>query len=425
MNIETYKEIIDYLRDVILGTEFENHVFSVGGCERDKNLGRNIKDIDLVVDLPNGGINFAKWLEANNLTYGSVVVYENFGTVMFKLKKFNQFELEAVHTRKECYRDENSRNPETVFGTIYEDCMRRDFTINALYHNISEDKDLDFTGKGMDDLKNKIIRTCDDPNIIFKEDPLRILRCVRFKSQFDFTIEKYTLVGMALNAPKLDIISKERIQDEFNKIFNTDKPWNAFLAMDSICILKYIAPQLDNECFEIKGFIHYMIKAKVLDVYIEDRTIQALTIMMFCIGKTPINNLMKSLKYSNNIINTVNKYTKGIYLCLIAINFNKTRYYSEFEYFCKDSDSYFDILELSKLFASKDSIKPNINSMVGYKLPIDGNDVMNILNVKPSPLVKCVLQSSLEFAFKHPKTTRKMFLLNLYLMKFKRLLKNF
>lgn len=421
MTILEYNDIISYLRGVIAGTQFENHVFSVGGCERDKHLGREIKDIDLVVDLPHGGIDFAQWLEEHNLTHGSVVVYENFGTVMFRLEKFKEFELEAVHTRKECYRDENSRNPETVFGTIYEDCMRRDFTINALYHNISEDKDLDLTGKGIDDLKNKIIRTCDDPNIIFNEDPLRILRCVRFKTQLDFQIETSTLVGMSLNASRLDIISKERIQEEFNKIFNTDKPWSAFFVMDVQCILEYVAPQLVNECFEQRGFNHYMIKAKVLDVSIDDRTIQALTIMMFCLGTKPINELMKSLKYSNHVIDTVNKYAKGIYLYLKAVNYNKKKYYGEFEYFCKDRDSYFDILELSKLFVSPESVKPRVNNnMVCYKLPIDGNDVMKILNIGPSPIVKSVLESSLEYAFKHPKTSRKMFLLNLFLMKIKR-----
>ena len=103
-----------------MGREFEGHVYSVGGCERDKHLGlKEIKDIDLVVDLPNNsGIRFANWLYSIGLTISKPVVYENFGTAMFKLSAFPDEEIEVVHTRKEIYRDKNSRNPETDYGTI-------------------------------------------------------------------------------------------------------------------------------------------------------------------------------------------------------------------------------------------------------------------------------------------------------------------
>lgn len=158
MKIETYYKILDYLKNVIKNHEFEGHVYSVGGCERDKHLGlQEIKDIDLVVDLKDGGIRFARWLHSYGLV-DNVVVYENFGTAMFKLKAFPDEEIEVVHTRKENYRDKNSRNPETEYGTLLDDFKRRDFTCNSLYYNISTGEELDPTGYGINDIKNKILR---------------------------------------------------------------------------------------------------------------------------------------------------------------------------------------------------------------------------------------------------------------------------
>ena len=99
MKISEFMQVMDYLRDIINGTEFEGHVFAVGGCVRDKNLGHDIKDIDLVVDLLNGGIVFAKYLQTRGYTEGTVVVYENYGTAMVRLKEFPGIELEFVQTR--------------------------------------------------------------------------------------------------------------------------------------------------------------------------------------------------------------------------------------------------------------------------------------------------------------------------------------
>lgn len=161
MNIKTYYSILYYLKEIIKNSEFDGHVYSVGGCERDKHLGlQEIKDIDLVVDLPNNsGIRFARWLKSHGLIKnGNIVVYENFGTATFKLDAFPDEEIEVVHTRKENYRDKNSRNPETEYGTLFDDFKRRDFTCNSLYYNISTGKEWDPTGYGINDIKNKIIR---------------------------------------------------------------------------------------------------------------------------------------------------------------------------------------------------------------------------------------------------------------------------
>ena len=122
----TYLKVVDILKNIIAGSKFEGHVYCVGGCVRDLLLGRSIKDIDIVVDLPNGGIELAEWLKNGGYTKGSVVTYPHFGTAMFVLKDMPDVELESVQTRKEVYRDMESRNPETVFGSIEDDRGRRD-----------------------------------------------------------------------------------------------------------------------------------------------------------------------------------------------------------------------------------------------------------------------------------------------------------
>lgn len=159
MTEDKFYNIVDYLKGIIKGTEFDNHCFVVGGAVRDLVMKNGIKDIDLVLDIKDGGIRFAEWMEANGYTKGSVVTYPTYGTAMFKLKEFEDIEIECVQTRKEQYKDKNSRNPETEYGTLYEDIMRRDFTCNTLLYDITNCQVLDLTGKGIEDIKNKIIRS--------------------------------------------------------------------------------------------------------------------------------------------------------------------------------------------------------------------------------------------------------------------------
>ena len=180
MKLEIYEQIVSILKSIIKDTKFENHTYTVGGCERDRILGNEIKDIDLVIDsIPNGGIKFAEYLYENGYLVYQPVIYENFGTVMFRLIDFPDIELEAVHTRKETYRGD-SRNPETAFGTIEEDCQRRDFTVNAFYRNISTGKVHDFNGNSKKDLLNKEIRACGDPDVIFWGGPIENFTCFSF-----------------------------------------------------------------------------------------------------------------------------------------------------------------------------------------------------------------------------------------------------
>ena len=224
MKKERYIQIKQFLRTLIKGTEWEGHVFTVGGCVRDELMGSEIKDIDLCVSLPSGGVRFAQWLRDNRHTLKGVTVYPTYGTAMLRLKAFPDVELEFVQTRKEKYIDHSCRNPETAFGTIEDDCMRRDLTINALYSNVSTDGIMDITGKGVDDIRDHIIRTPNEPDVIYDDDPLRILRCIRFASRYGWEIESETYEGMVRNIHRLAIITKERVKDELDKMLTCQHP---------------------------------------------------------------------------------------------------------------------------------------------------------------------------------------------------------
>ena len=154
MTREEFKKITEYIGSIIKGTSFEGHVFAVGGSVRDLCMGNDIKDIDLVIDLPNGGVDFANWCKEQGYTK-TVVIYETYGTAAMKI--LNQ-DIECVMTRGEKYLDDGTRNPTVEFADLKEDAFRRDLTINALYYNVSTGEILDPTGYGIKDIENKIIR---------------------------------------------------------------------------------------------------------------------------------------------------------------------------------------------------------------------------------------------------------------------------
>lgn len=412
MRIETYYKILDYLKSVIKGREFDGHVYSVGGCERDKHLGMSeIKDIDLVVDLEDGGIRFARWLHSMGLVQnGNIVVYENFGTAMFKLSAFPDEEIEVVHTRKETYRDKNSRNPETAFGTINEDCFRRDFTINALYHNISTDEDIDLTGLGLTDLEAGLIRTCAEPEIIFSDDPLRIMRAVRFASRLGFRIDAETENGIKNHAKRLEIISQERITDEFNKILMSANPVLGFVMLKDYGILDVIMPEVSKMYNHIRKRFERITKSK----YYTLETALAVIFNKNIIKIEQKNEILKNFKYSNEIIKEVNLYAEnswGIELASVLKYDSKIR---ELAMMCGDQEHFNKLIAVAKamnLTKKEDSLQhvyvvDDVDKMFGYKLPVDGNDIMDVLEIGPGKEIKIILNELMEKAYENPKITR-------------------
>jgi len=203
------QEIRKLLADAVQGTEFEGKVYFAGGCVRDELLGRPCTDIDVTVNLPDGGIRLADYLYQKGIA-SKPVIYKQFGTALVKV---DGYKIELVMTRKESYRG-HSRKPEVEFGSLEEDVLRRDFTVNSLLMNVSDGEIIDLSRKGLSDLRHRVIRATSNPDIIFTEDPLRLLRAVRFALELDFELEKKTRLAMRKQASALRHISRERVLSE-------------------------------------------------------------------------------------------------------------------------------------------------------------------------------------------------------------------
>ncbi len=221
-----------------LGTE----AWVIGGFVRDLLLGRNSKDIDIVVN--GSGIALAKRVAARIGKPDSVTIYKTFGTASLFYNLESQWHLEFVGARKESYQ-RNSRKPEVEVGSLEDDQKRRDFTINALALSLNNENYgyLSDPFNGLADLENCIIRTPLDPDITFSDDPLRMLRAVRFSTQLGFDLKPETFEAIQRNAIRLEIISKERIADELNKIMMAPKPSLGFQLLFSSGLLHQFLPE--------------------------------------------------------------------------------------------------------------------------------------------------------------------------------------
>jgi len=229
--------------------------YVIGGFVRDYLLGREFKkDIDIVAI--GSGIELALKVSEMLPKKPKVQVFKTYGTAMLR---FEDTEIEFVGARKESYNFE-SRNPVVENGTLEDDQNRRDFTINALAISLNKNNygDLLDPFNGLEDLKNKIIKTPLDPDITYSDDPLRMLRGIRFANQLKFEIEEKSLQSIANNKDRINIITGERIVEELNKILSTDKPSIGFLLLYKTGLLDIILPELTalNQVEEIEGQSH-------------------------------------------------------------------------------------------------------------------------------------------------------------------------
>lgn len=237
----TDKELFVLKKVAHAAQELDMPCYLIGGFVRDKILDRPTKDADFVC--VGDGLSLAKQASEKFNPLPKVNYFKNFGTAHFKLP--DGFDLEFVGARKESYRS-HSRNPEVEPGTIIDDQNRRDFTINALAISLNKDdfgKLVDPFG-GLKDLENKIIKTPLEPTQTFIDDPLRMMRAIRFATQLHFTIEDETFNAIRLNAERIKIISQERITDELNKIIMAKKPSIGFKLLYDSGLLELIFPQM-------------------------------------------------------------------------------------------------------------------------------------------------------------------------------------
>lgn len=442
---EKIKKLVKLIQESIKGTAFENHVFLVGGCVRDLLLKIPCKDVDICVDIKNGGMLFANYMAMKHQCYvagTNPVVFETYGTAKFQLYKneeLKDIEIECVQTRKEQYHKE-SRNPDTVYGTIQEDAKRRDLTINSLYYNISTERVHDYNN-GLDDLVNQVIKTPTDPDITFNDDPLRILRVIRFSTRFGWGIEKNTWLGMVKNAPRIKIISQERISDEISKILLCEKPSIGIRKMYYCGILHRVMPDIYDTtyAFESKNpmvstFDHTMNVVDTVQPYLENR----LAALFHDVGRIITNRRgdvnpdkfsadvaaddLKTMKFPNYVIKTVEtaiKFHRGFasYVDGVLPPDKKIRKFINLT--GEDLGATVDLMNANNLHCTYGKKKRQVLDILNrieemedaekaanVKLPINGNDIQQYFSIKPSPTIGILLEAVKDAYFENPNMTK-------------------
>ena len=420
--MEINNKIINAISKSIKGTEYENKVFVVGGFVRDLIMGKDPKDIDLLIDgdiNAGDGITFAEWFCKKENIFkkdSNPLVYGLYGTAMFQ---FMGEKIECVAPRSEKYQND-SRKPVVSSCTLEDDCFRRDFTVNSLFINISNNELVDYSKNGLNDIKNKVIRSTSNPDIIFTEDPLRILRAIRFAARFNSTIEEKTFEGMKRYVDRLEIISKERIQDEFSKMITSDNPEFAIRLLFEIGAYKYVFDKLmfESDLKYLAKSIPASFERLKMQKDAEHNNLEINLAIVYAQLPNVVNK-MKYLKFSNDVIKKVCFYLE-IFDMILFTNFTPASI-RKVQYLAKSYDNLFnactifvsvmnrkgDIERVEKILNMTKKMIEKGQAMFDYKLPVNGNDVMKILSINPSEKVKRYLNLLMDMAYANPFITKK------------------
>ena len=442
---EKVKKVIEKLQNAIKLTHFEGKVYIVGGAVRDALLGMPVKDLDIVVEVKGGGIMVANLLAAREKCYSigsNPVIYETYGTAKVTLYKdpdLKDFDIEFVQTRKEQYH-KDSRNPDTAYGTIEEDAKRRDLTINSLYYNITTGKLHDFN-QGIDDLVNQVIKTPTDPDVIFNDDPLRILRVIRFSCRYGWGIEKNTWLGMIKNAHRIKIISQERITDEISKIITGPNASIGIRKMLYCGILKKVMPDIYDLtlAYESKNpvvttFDHTMQVLDDVQPFIENRlaalfhdvgrlvTDQNRTVSPDAFSADVAASDLKAMKFPNHVVNAVEtaiKYHRAFKIYADG-SMPPDKKLRKFINLCGDEiGTVLDLMNANNTHQTYDKKKRQVLDIISrideldaleeaknVKLPISGNDIMKEFNLKSGPHIGKLMDKLKDAFFENPKITK-------------------
>ncbi|MBI1757375.1 MAG: HD domain-containing protein [Fimbriimonas ginsengisoli] len=247
------REALEAIRTATLGTAYEGKVWLVGGAVRDPLLGLpEPQDVDLVTLLP--APELAVSLAAKGLSSLPPVLYRRFGTALIRVAGTN---VEMVTARRESYRAD-SRKPDVAPASLEEDARRRDFTVNTLLRNLHTDEPLDPLGRGLADLKARILRTPLDPLDTFKEDPLRMLRAVRFRWQLGLAYAPGLEEAIRAAGPRLEIVSAERIRDEFTRLLGLKSAADALGGLMALGLIDQFAPELRAMVGVDQGSFHHL-----------------------------------------------------------------------------------------------------------------------------------------------------------------------
>lgn len=442
------EQLLKLIKKAIQGSEWENRVYLVGGAVRDQIMGDAVDDLDFVIDGNiTSGIDFASWLckKWNVFKEGSnPVVFPNYGTASMH---YHNIKLEFVAPRKEKYK-EGSRNPIVSDGVLMDDATRRDLTINSLMRNISTNEILDLTGKGLSDIKKGIIRTPLDPDVTFKDDPLRMIRLIRFSVKYDFKVDENALESIRKNSSLIDTITKERIKDELNKILLTKNPSKGIEMMKNTGLLKYIIEEFNetigmtqNQYHTEDVFGHSMSVLKNTPADLKTRLIALFHDIGKVLTKTVspdgsvhfygheeasermVRAIMTRLKYPSDMIEAVAQGVrqhmalkrgqddasqlsdKSLRKFVAAVGDNLQNILDVIH---ADNISHADESTMMNQIGIVRQRIDNLNKQIdktNMKLPINGNDLI-ALGLKPGPLIGSILNAVQDAWYENPNITR-------------------
>lgn len=447
---------LDFLSNIIKKGPYANKVFLAGGGIRDIILGNPIKDIDIVITEPDGGMRFAEWLTKEIGAFKQDVnplIFPRFGTAKFNLRgitidgiDLSDVDIESVMTRGERYTP-GSRKPDVVYSDLKTDAERRDLTINAMYQDLTTGEILDPTGKGKEDLQNHVIRTPLDPDITFQDDPLRMLRVIRFAVRYNWKVPKSLIKALIKNAEQLQNISMERIQDEFNKMLMTNKPEQALKLLVYTGLSNYFIPELNKTVGVTQNKFHKDdVFNHILDVVSKTPTnLTARLASLFHdigkpqtktedetgihfyehedVGASMAEEIMQRMKYSTDDIQSVKNIVanhmrlKSAGMEGMGVSDKALRKFAAA--MGNDLQTALSMMHADNLSHSDDASMPNqipnianrIKSLTltipaKPKLPINGHDIMQQFNLKPGPQMKTILAAVEDAWFENPELTK-------------------
>jgi poly(A) polymerase len=423
---ETTRDLFNRLLQASNHTQLK--IYLVGGYIRDLLLGREGKDIDFVII--GDAISFAQAFSAMNQTH-HLVVYPKFGTCMLQVDKYK---LEFVSARSEWY-DENSRKPHVHKADLLSDLSRRDFTINTMAADLADVQlRLIDPYNGREDLRKGIVRTPLEPAQTFSDDPLRMLRAIRFATQLSFTIESRTLEGITAGAKRLSIISQERITEEFNKILLSGKPSSGLILLDSCGLLGIFLPEFtvtkgveQRRDYHHKDVFYHTLQVVDKIATASDKLPLRLTALLHdiakpatkrfddengwtfhgheIVGEKMAGSIMRRMKYPNETIDYVKKLIR-LHLRPMALVSDEVTDSAVRRLLVWAGDEFDDLMELCRAdITSKNPVKIKLHlenyervlakahdleqrdKLRAFKSPVNGEEIMNSFNLSPGPRI--------------------------------------
>jgi poly(A) polymerase len=449
---------LQFLGKLVKGPEFEGRTFLAGGAVRDEIMGKPVKDIDIVVSMPDGGIKFAEWVTKRIGRYKegtNPLVFPRFGTAKFNLRgitdgeiDLSNVDIEVVMTRGEKY-EKGSRKPEVIYADLEDDAFRRDLTVNSLFKDIVTGEIKDLTGRGIEDIKAGIVRTPTDPDQTFKDDPLRMLRAIRFAVKYNWKMPLSMVKALKKNADMLQNISQERIRDELNKMLVTDNPDKALRLLTASGLNKHVIPELDacvgvtqNEYHKDDVYDHILevvkntlpdLMARLSSLFHDigkpvTRSVgpdgRVHFYMHEDVGAEMAEKIMSRLRYNKNEIETVKKVVSSHMMLKSAGKDGEKASDKQLRKFAvrlgPDLGTAMKVMHADNVSHSEYSSMPNqIPNIVTKiktllqgtaaekpKLPINGNDIITILGIKPGPDIKKYLDVVQDAWYKDPSISK-------------------